>query len=76
MDDDIMRVIVGLPNARFSYTGLFAGRREGVKCPKPSVHVADLMLDVQGGHWVSVPKSLVIGLDPDSRKQGLLPPPT
>ncbi len=74
MDDDVMRVIVGLPNTRFTYTGLLAGWRKGVECPEPGVDVADLMFDVQDCHWPSLPKCHVVGLDGASLCQTSWPP--
>jgi hypothetical protein len=70
MYDDVMRVIVGLPNSRLTYTGTLAGWCEGVERLEPGVEVADLMFNMQGGHWLSVPKRHMNGLDPDSRGQG------
>jgi len=75
MDDDVMRVTVGLPNVRFTYTGLLAGRSEGVKRLEPGVDVADLMFDRQGGHWVSLPEHHVSGLETPRGVLVSAPPP-
>ncbi|MGV7983964.1 hypothetical protein PJP10_05635 [Mycobacterium kansasii] len=57
MDDDVMRVIVGLPYVCFTYAGLLARRCERAERLKPGINVADLMFDMQGRHWLSVPNA-------------------
>ncbi|AGZ54538.1 hypothetical protein LAUMK7_02951 [Mycobacterium kansasii] len=52
-----MRVIVGLPYVCFTYAGLLARRCERAERLKPGINVADLMFDMQGRHWLSVPNA-------------------